>query len=103
MRLLPALLLLSACAGPNAARREPGALLEVSCQVLDARVYVDDTFVGRADSLAGKPLTVRAGARRIEVRADGWFTAFRDITLTPNGRGRVEVELRPVPELEPGS
>jgi hypothetical protein len=99
-RLGLVLLLFAACAGPQAARKAPSSTLEVRCAVPEARVYVDDVFVGPADA---RPISVRAGARRVEIRADGWFSAYREVEAPPNGRARVEVELRPVPPLEPGS
>jgi hypothetical protein len=93
------LLGLAACAGPQASRKAPQSVLEVRCAVPEARVYIDDVFAGRAD----RPISVKAGARRVEIRADGWFSAFREVEAPPGGRARLEVELRPVPPLEPGS
>jgi len=76
--------------------------LAVSCNVPEARVYVDDVFRGRAAELAGAAMLVPSGARRVEVRADGWFSAYRDVVVPHAGRARVEVALHRVPETEPG-
>ena len=90
----------AACAPTKSAVRTDGRLA-IACNVPEARVYVDDVFRGRAAELAGAALLVPSGARRVEVRADGWFTAYRDVTVPHAGRARVDVALRRVPETEP--
>ena len=89
--------------------KQPDAAIEVAvrcadstagCAIPEARVYVDDKFVGRAVELAGRTIGVRAGTRRVEVRADGWFTAYREVPVAPKGRARVEVPLDKVPDGE---
>jgi hypothetical protein len=100
-----ALLALSvaACATtPAPARRRADAALTITCAVADARVYVDDQFAGRAAELADRALVVTSGTRRVEVRADGYFTVYRDVPVTSGARARLTVELRRVPDLEPG-
>jgi hypothetical protein len=92
---------LAGCAHGPAARK-PDAQLLVSCPVDDARVYLDETFVGRAVELRARPLRVVHGTLRLEVRADGWFTAYRDVPVAPGAAARVDVPLHRVPEGEPG-
>ena len=75
--------------------------LAVACNVPDARVYVDDVFRGRAAELRGAAMLVPSGPRRVEVRADGWFTAYRDVVVPHDGRAAVDVALHRVPETEP--
>jgi len=75
--------------------------LAVACNVPEARVYVDDVFRGRAVELAGGAMLVPSGPRRVEVRADGWFTAYRDVAVPHAGRATIDVALRRVPETEP--
>ena len=77
------------------------AQLAIACNVPEARVYVDDVFRGRAIELAHGALLVPSGARRVEVRADGWFTAYRDVVVPHAGRATVDLALRRVPETEP--
>ena len=103
MRLVVAAALVSIACAPTAKSvvRADGQL-KVACNVPDARVYVDEVFRGRAAELRGRAVAVPAGARRVEVRADGWFTAYRDVTVPPKGRATVEVPLRRVPETETG-
>jgi hypothetical protein len=90
----------AACAPATKAVRAD-AQLAVACNVPDARVYIDDVFRGRAIELRGGALLVPSGSRRVEVRADGWFTAYRDVVVPHAGRAAVDVELRRVPETEP--
>jgi hypothetical protein len=90
----------AACAPTKAVVRADGQL-QVTCNVADARVYVDDVFRGRAAELEHGVMLVPSGARRVEVRADGWFTAYRDVTVPHAGRAGVDVALRRVPETEP--
>lgn len=87
-------------AGPSVRRSD--ASLTVACAVPGARVYLDDTFVGRASELSSRALRVPSGTRRVEVRADGYFTTYREVAVPPNGAARVEVPLRRVPDNEPG-
>jgi hypothetical protein len=109
LRLAFALVVLSAgwgavsgCAPARTAVRKADAALMVACAVRDARVYVDDVFVGRAAELGGRTLGVPSGTRRVEVRADGYFTAYRDVPVAKGARERLEVALRPVPVGERG-
>jgi hypothetical protein len=93
-------LVVCGCATTTAQLR-PDARLTVACNVGDARVYLDDVFVGRAADLRGRAVLVRSGSRRLELRADGWFPAYRDVAVPHAGRADVAVELRPVPPNEP--
>jgi len=98
--VVAAALFAAACAPTKAVVRADGQL-QVTCNVPEARVYVDDVFRGRAAEVEHGVMLVPSGARRVEVRADGWFTAYRDVTVPHAGRARVDVALRRVPETEP--
>jgi hypothetical protein len=102
MRYLIAAALFSAACAPTKSVVRADGQLAVACNVPEARVYVDDVFRGRAAELAVGALVVPSGARRVEVRADGWFTAYRDVVVPHAGRARVDVALQRVPETEPG-
>jgi hypothetical protein len=91
----------AACASTAKSVVRADGQLAVGCNVPEARVYVDDVFRGRAAELGGAALLVPSGARRVEVRADGWFTAYRDVVVPHAGRATVDVALRRVPETEP--
>jgi hypothetical protein len=73
----------------------------VECAVPLARVYLDETFVGRVDQLGALP--VASGRVRMQVRADGYFTAYRDVVVHRGERRRERVSLYRVPALESGS
>jgi hypothetical protein len=91
---------LAGCATTSARKADAAVIL--NCAVDDARVYVDETFVGRAVELRNRALPVASGTLRVEVRADGYFTAYRDLPVPKGARGRLDVALRPVPDGEPG-
>jgi hypothetical protein len=97
--LVAAALLAGACAASNQARRAD-ALLIVDAKVAEASVYVDERFAGRVAELSRSGVRVPSGALRVEVRADGYFPAYRDVRVQKGERARVTVELRPVPEGE---
>jgi hypothetical protein len=90
----------AACATGASAGPRPDGRLAVACNVGDARVYLDDVFIGRAADLRGRAILVRSGSRRVELRADGWFPAYRDVAVPHAGRAAVTVELRAVPPNE---
>lgn len=99
--LLFALALLAGCASTRSSVRSDGRLV-VNSNVPDARIYVDDVLWGRAAELRGRAMAVPSGDRRVELRADGWFTAYRDVVVPRAGRASVTVTLRPVPATETG-
>lgn len=98
--LVPALTAM-ACGATQSARRPasaPAAFLLLECTMPGARVYVDDVFVGLARQLDARPLELAPGARRLEVRADGYFTIYRDLALLPGERHYERVRLRQMPD-----
>jgi hypothetical protein len=91
---------IGSCASATRALK-PDAQLVVVAAVPDARIYVDDIFAGRAAELHGHAILVHSGSRRVEVRADGYFTAYRDVTISPGARAAVTVALHAAPPNEP--
>jgi hypothetical protein len=73
-----------------------GGLL-VHCEPADAAVYVDDRFQGSASSLRSQPLTLAEGFHRVEIRKDGYFPHFAEVTIAKGVRQRLDVELRKEP------
>jgi len=94
------MLLLAACAGPSQSVKKTDAVLLVGCSVGSASVYVDESFAGRAAELGHNGLRVAHGRIRVEVRADGFYPAYREVQVQPGERARVDVELRAIPEGE---
>jgi hypothetical protein len=96
MKLRIETLFLCGCAGTLDAR------IEIFCPVGNALVYVDEALVGRASNLSGRPIRVMSGRRRVELRADGYFNAYREVKVAHNSEERVTIALRKVPEGETG-
>jgi hypothetical protein len=94
--------LLVGCAGPSANVRKTDAVLLVECEVPSAAVYVDESFAGRAAEMGKSGLKVVHGTLRVEVRADGYFPAYKDVEVKEGERARVQIQLRAVPEGEAG-
>jgi hypothetical protein len=69
----------------------------ISCGLTDALVFVDDQHVGSVATLRGRALAMRPGAHRIEVRREGHFAFYRDVTVAPGSRERLLVKLRRTP------
>lgn len=91
--LLSLALLSSACAA--ALHPTPSAGLIVACPDKEAWLYLDDVLVGRADDFARQPLRLQPGFHRLELRAEGRVTAYREVTLAAGQTAQVAVKLRP--------
>lgn len=63
--------------------------------------YVDDVPVTLFPGATR--ITVPAGQRRIEVRAPGHFTAYREVRVPPRGRTELSIRLRPDPDAGPSA
>jgi hypothetical protein len=64
-----------------------------------AEVYVDGYYAGTVNDFNGifQRLTIEAGARRIEIRADGYKPAELDILVEPGRTAIYQGELEPLP------
>jgi hypothetical protein len=82
--------------------KPPDAHLTIDCAVDEATVYVDDALRGRIADVRGKSLPVASGAVRVELRAEGYFNAYREVQVARGAAARVSVDLRRVPEGESG-
>jgi len=71
--------------------------MTIACDRPEALIFVDDRHVGSVASLKGRALALHPGARRIEVRSDGFFAFYRDVTLARGSHERLVVKLRRVP------
>ncbi len=101
-----AVLVVLALVGCAATKTQPApkkmGLLCVRGAPDDAQVYVNETLVAHAAALAARPLPLPVGSYRVEVRADGFFTLYRDVELGPDKTQCVEAAMRRVPEGESG-
>ena len=97
--LLP--LLLAACPGCHTGgsemRPRPLGGLLIRCEPSDALVYVDDHLEGNASRLAEQALAVPEGVHRVEIRKDGFFPHFAEVTVVRGVRQQIEVTLRKEP------
>jgi hypothetical protein len=71
----------------------------VEANVADATVWIDDVLVGRAVEWRadGKGVRhIRAGFHRVEIRAPGYYSVYREVEQPDGGRVVVRAELRPL-------
>jgi hypothetical protein len=94
MRWLP-LLLLAGCAH---APPPPDATIVVETSAPQARVYIDDALAGGGQ----RKLAVFSGKRRVEIRADGYYTAYFDVEIPRGSLHKLDAPLRKVPPGQPG-
>lgn len=96
---LSALVLLGACATGRMAGRQGGApaVLVVHCESAEAVVWIDERRVGEVGELAGG-VPLRPGAHRVEVRQDGRFSRYVDVTVAPGERRVLAVALAEILE-----
>lgn len=80
------------------AHSEPRGELLLRVTPADARVLLDDHDVGSGEMLHDRALRLRPGVRRVEVEADGYYGARREVTVTPQQRSTLTVDLRAVPD-----
>jgi hypothetical protein len=90
------LVLASVACRPPAVRPPPPpeGTLQIESSDPQALVYVDDRLVGQAGDLK-QPLGLRAGLHRVEVRAEGKLTAYREVLLRPGEHPTLKVMLHP--------
>ncbi len=53
--------------------------------------------MGTVAGLATKPVVVRVGPHRLELRKEGYFAHFAEITVAKGLRHKLEVKLRKEP------
>jgi hypothetical protein len=75
---------------------EAAGTLQVSCNVPDAAVLLDDELVGRAGELAKTGKTLRPGFYRVEIRQPGYYPFFAEVNVPEGGATAVKAELFPL-------
>lgn len=85
------------CAGTQ---RPPAGFLVLRVSPADARVLLDDRYIGSGGQLSGRLLKLDSGTRRIEVSAEGRYGARREAVVTPGNRTELQIELPAVPQGE---
>lgn len=98
--VLPLSLLVASC-GPSVpntgAKVRPLAGLLVICDPQDAMIYVDDKYMGSVKGLGRRPLMLSDGVHRVEVRRDGYFAHFTEVTVAKGVRQQLKLKLRKEP------
>lgn len=80
--------------------RPQGTLL-LSVSPAGVTILLNDRPLPTRSSEALLRLAVGAGPHRLELRAPGYFTAYRDVTITAAAEQRLSVTLRPDPDAAP--
>jgi hypothetical protein len=75
-----------------------GVALRVDSNVPDATIWVDDVLIGTVTAWAREGRHIRAGFHRVEIRAPGYYSVFREIEQRDGGQASLEVMLRPLLE-----
>jgi hypothetical protein len=91
---------LAFAAACGAAQLRPDATLVVKCDDRAAQVYLDEHYAGLALATRAEPLPLRHGAHRLELRAEGKLSSYRDLAIAPGEHAAVEVELHPDLDLQ---
>jgi hypothetical protein len=87
---------LAACAHAPSAR---AVAFRVEANVPDATVWIDDVLVGRAAewTASGQAVRhIRDGFHRVEVRAPGYYSVYREIDDPKGGLVTVDARLKPL-------
>lgn len=95
--ILVFLLLMTAACQPQRPRPPSKGELVLDCKPDSAQIFVDDRFLGTVSGLARKPLLLKTGRRRLELRADGYFASYHDLRVVAGVRQKLQVELRREP------
>ncbi len=88
-------LVLVGCGGTSAGSKRQ-ALLRVSTEPTNARVFIDDIFVATGQSLSVRPRRLKPGKHLLTVEAPDYFPHDLELELPP-GETKVDIKLRPVP------
>ena len=93
---------------PPAAWMPPGpqlAVVSIDVRPKDARVHLDDRFVGRARYLDGKPgyLYLEPGTYDLEIRIEGYRTVLVELDATPSCRYDLKHRMEKVRQKVPNA
>ena len=97
-----ALLLLFTAECKSAPVAKPAGVVWLNLAPPSATVLLDEQPVAARIGAATLRIAVRPGAHRLELRAPGYFPAYRDLAIQSAGEVRLDVALRPDPDAEPG-
>ena len=85
-------------AGASCAHAPVGVALQVDANVPDATLWVDDVLIGSVTEWAHDGRHIRAGFHRVEIRAPGYYSVYREVEQPDGGHAAVTATLRPLVE-----
>jgi PEGA domain len=77
----------------TAGSRPPSVGLRIEGNAPDATVWIDDRLVGRLADFSTPPRRLMTGFHRIEVRAPGYYSSFREVDAKPGVDLVIRAEL----------
>lgn len=89
--------LLAGCAGIQRVEPQARGTLRFSGEPRDALIEVDEVHLGPISMFEKKGLLLLPGEHRIIVRREGYFPAYRIVTVSAGEVAVLEVELREIP------
>ena len=75
-----------------------GVALQVDANVPDATIWIDDVLIGKVTEWAHDGRHIRAGFHRVEIRAPGYYSVYREVEQVDGGHAAVNATLRPLVE-----
>jgi hypothetical protein len=96
--LLLALSLGAAALGCAHLSAPAGVSLDVESNVPESTIWVDDVLVGTISAWSHEGRHIRAGFHRVEIRAAGYYSVYREIEQPDGGRVAIKATLRPLLE-----
>jgi hypothetical protein len=95
---LPRKLFFLLALGASCAHAPAGVALQVTTNVPEATLWVDDVLVGTVAGWAREGRHVRAGFHRVEIRAPGYYSVYQEVQQSDGGHAAVKATLRPLLE-----
>jgi hypothetical protein len=98
-RMIGFTVLLSVVLGAASCAHTPtGVGLQVEANIPDATIWVDDVLIGKVTEWARDGRHIRAGFHRVEIRAPGYYSVYREVDQIDGGHASVNATLRPLVE-----
>ena len=77
------------------------ALLRLDVQPTSTKVFIDSEYRGVVKGWTAQTVPVRAGQRRVKLRAEGYITRRFDVELAPGEQVTLRVTMEPALDDEP--
>jgi hypothetical protein len=90
------LVTIAGCAHQSEQVRHVGGVV-IDCKPADAEILVNDQYIGTVAQFDERAISLPVGLVRLELRRDGYFSAYRELHVVAGLRQSLSVELRPRP------